>query len=88
MTIRMYARRKNWPLDHVSVDVSHDKTHAEDCTDCPDKSAKIDVFRRVVRLDGPLDAGQRSRLMEIADRCPVHRTFEGMIKVETTSAET
>jgi uncharacterized OsmC-like protein/fermentation-respiration switch protein FrsA (DUF1100 family) len=87
MTVRMYARRKGWPLEHVSVDVSHDKVHAQDCADCPDKNAKIDVFQRVIRLDGPLDPDQRAALLSIADRCPVHRTMEGTIKVETVLAE-
>ncbi len=87
MTIRMYARRKGWPLGHVAVDVSHDKAHGADCADCPDKSAKIDRFRRVIRLEGDLDAEQRARLMEIADRCPVHRTMEGTIRIETGEAE-
>jgi len=83
MTVRMYARRKGWPLEHVAVDISHDKIHAHDCADCPDKTAKIDVFQRTIRLDGPLDADQRARLLAIADRCPVHRTLEGTIRVET-----
>ena len=87
MTVRMYARRKGWPLEHVSVDISHDKVHAEDCTDCPGKTAKIDVFQRLIRLDGPLDADQRARLLAIADRCPVHRTLEGAIRIETVLAE-
>jgi putative redox protein len=87
MTVRMYARRKGWPLEHVSVDISHNKVHAQDCADCPDKNAKIDVFQRVIRLDGPLDADQRAKLLAIADRCPVHRTMEGVIKVETVLAE-
>ena len=87
MTVRMYARRKGWPLEHVSVDISHDKIHATDCDECPDKNAKIDVFRRLIHLDGPLDADQRAKLMAIADHCPVHRTMEGIIKVETALAE-
>ncbi len=87
MTIRMYARRKKWPLDGVSVDVSHDKVHAEDCEDCEDKGAKIDVFRRVIRLEGDLDAEQRAKLKEIAGKCPVHRTLEGTIRVETELAD-
>jgi putative redox protein len=88
MTIRMYARRKGWPLDHVAVDITHGKRHAEDCADCEDKSARIDVFRREIRLDGPLDAEQRARLMEIADRCPVHRTLTGTVRIETVEAGT
>ena len=88
MTVRMYARRKGWPLEHVVVDISHDKVHAQDCADCPEKTAKIDIFQRTIRLDGPLDADQRARLLAIADRCPVHRTMEGTIKIETVLADT
>ena len=88
MTVRMYARRKGWPLEHVAVDISHDKVHAQDCADCPEKTAKIDIFQRTIRLDGPLDANQRAKLMAIADRCPVHRTMEGTIKIETVLADT
>jgi putative redox protein len=87
MTVRMYARRKGWPLGHVSVDVTHDKVHAEDCAECEDKGAKIDLFRRVIRLEGELDAGQREKLVEIAGKCPVHRTLEGTIRVETELAD-
>jgi len=83
MTIRMYARRKGWSLEHVEVAVSHNKIHARDCADCPDGIAMADIFNRSIRLDGPLDVGQRARLMEIADRCPVHRTLEGTIRIRT-----
>lgn len=81
MTIRMYARRKGWPLDQVSVDVCHDKVHAQDAE--PGKNEKIDTWRRKIRLQGDLDAEQRARLMEIADRCPVHRTLERSSTVVT-----
>ncbi|GHE86591.1 osmotically inducible protein C [Aliiroseovarius zhejiangensis] len=81
MTIRMYARRKGWPLDHVRVDVSHDKVHAQDAeTGTRDR---VDQFQREICLEGALDADQRARLLEIADRCPVHRTLEGSSKVVT-----
>ncbi len=81
MTIRMYARRKEWPLDHVRVDVCHDKVHAQDAgTASP---AKIDQFTRVVYLDGDLTDDQRARLLEIADRCPVHRTMEATSHIIT-----
>jgi putative redox protein len=83
MTIRMYARRKKWPLAHVQVDVTHEKVHAQDCKDCADNGAKIDAFRREIRLDGDLDEDQRARLTEIADRCPVHRTLEADARIET-----
>jgi putative redox protein len=74
MTIRMYARRKGWPLDHVSVDVSHDKVHAQDAETVTEQ--KIDTWRRRIRLTGDLSPDQRQRLLEIADKCPVHRTLE------------
>ena len=85
MTIRMYARRKNWPLNHVSVDVSHDKVHAQDADN--EKGFRIDTFRREIRLEGDLTAEQRTRLLEIADKCPVHRTLEHGAKVETVLVE-
>lgn len=81
MTIRMYARRKKWPLAHVSVDVSHDKVHAQDAGTGED--VKIDGFRREILLEGELTDEQRQRLLEIADKCPVHRTLERGAKVET-----
>lgn len=81
MTIRMYARRKGWPLEHVSVDVSHDKVHAQDAE--TSKEVRIDAFRREIRLQGNLDETQRQRLLEIADKCPVHRTLETGATVKT-----
>jgi len=81
MTIRMYARRKGWPLAHVSVDVSHDKVHAQDAE--TSKEVRIDSFRREIRLEGDLDRDQRQRLLEIAGKCPVHRTIEIGARVET-----
>jgi putative redox protein len=83
MTIRMYARRKGWPLAHVAVDVTHDRVHAQDAAD----GAPVDAFRRTIRLKGDLAADQRARLLEIADKCPVHRTLEGRARVETELAE-
>ena len=82
MTIRMYARRKGWPLNHVRVDVTHEKVHAQDCAHCTPED-KLDRFTRVITLDGPLGPDQRNRLLEIADRCPVHRTLTGRAKIET-----
>lgn len=83
MTIRMYARRKGWPLTQVSVDVSHDKVHAQDAG--TGSEAKADRFTRVVRLHGNLDEAQRERLLDIADRCPVHRTLERRSQIVTTA---
>ncbi len=81
MTIRMYARRKGWPLTSVSVDVKHDKVHAQDAGTAAE--TRIDRFHRQITLRGDLDADQRARLMEIADRCPVHRTLEHGAEIET-----
>ncbi len=81
MTIRMYARRKGWPLDHVHVDVSHDKVHAQDAGDT--SGMKLDKFHRAISLVGDLDNDQREALLKIADRCPVHRTLEGEAQITT-----
>ncbi|WP_299961533.1 alpha/beta fold hydrolase [uncultured Roseobacter sp.] len=85
MTLRMYARRKGWPLAHVSVDVSHNKMHAQDAETAVGE--KIDTWRRRITLTGDLDAEQRARLLEIADKCPVHRTLERSSTVITELAE-
>ena len=84
MTIRMYARRKGWPLAHVRVDVTHDKVHAQDAS-APGEE-KVDRFTRVIHIDGDLDDDQRARLLEIADKCPVHRTLERRSHIETRIA--
>ncbi len=81
MTIRMYARKKGWPLDHVLVEVTHDKMHAQDAA--TGIVPRIDRFHRAIRLEGPLSAEQRERLREIANNCPVHRTLETGAEVET-----
>lgn len=83
MTLQMYARRKEWSLDNVHVEVKHSKTHAKDSQGCEDKKSKIDVFERIIRLEGELDEKQQSRLIEIANKCPVHKTLEGQIEIET-----
>ncbi|WP_299408895.1 bifunctional alpha/beta hydrolase/OsmC family protein [uncultured Roseobacter sp.] len=85
MTIRMYARRKGWPLDHVSVDVNHNKVHAQDAETAVGE--KIDTWRRRISLAGKLSQEQRARLLEIADKCPVHRTLERSSTVITELAE-
>ncbi|MCF2872207.1 bifunctional alpha/beta hydrolase/OsmC family protein [Octadecabacter sp. G9-8] len=84
MTIRMYARRKGWPLDHVSVDVTHDKVHGQDAE--TQSKSKIDSFVRTITLRGDLDDVQRARLLEIADRCPVHQTLERSNHIDTKLA--
>ena len=84
MTLRMYADHKKWPLDGVKVVLNHEKVHAKDCEDCETKDKKIDQINRDIELEGALDDKQRQRLLEIADRCPVHRTLHNEIQVVTT----
>lgn len=87
MTLRLYAERKKWPLANAQVTLRHAKIHAADCGDCETREGKLDRIERVVRLDGPLDAEQRARLLEIADKCPVHKTLTSEIVIATTLAE-
>ncbi|MCY4260177.1 MAG: bifunctional alpha/beta hydrolase/OsmC family protein [Rhodobacteraceae bacterium] len=84
MTIRMYARHKNWPLDHVEVDVSFDRIYADDCTACDKAQTRVDTFTRLIRLRGTLTDGQRERMLAIADKCPVHKTLSGNARVATS----
>ncbi|GKY89025.1 bifunctional alpha/beta hydrolase/OsmC family protein [Sinisalibacter aestuarii] len=87
MTMRMYARVKKWPVTGISVEVTHRKVPAEDgATDDRGRPLKIDVFTRSITLDGDLDDDQRARLIEIADRCPVHRTLHQSSRIETLLA--
>ena len=83
MTIRMYADRKKWPVEAIGVRLKHQKIHTEDCQECDTKNRKIDHIDREIELFGPLTKEQRERLLEIADRCPVHRTLHSEILVET-----
>jgi putative redox protein len=87
MTLRMYADRKGLPLDRVTLEVSHEKLHATDAAAADGGTgARVDRFSRVLHLEGDLDDDQRARLVEIADRCPVHRTLEQSSVIETTLA--
>jgi putative redox protein len=86
MTVRMYAQRKDWPLEDVTVALRHDRVHARDCAECEANTGRIDRIRREITLEGPLDEEQRDRLMDIADRCPVHRTLHSEIINETRHA--
>lgn len=83
MTLRLYADRKKWPVDEILVHLSHDKAYRDDCEDCENKGARIDQIERKIELVGNLDADQRQRLLEIADKCPVHRTLHSEISVVT-----
>ncbi len=86
MTLTTYAGRKGWPLRSATARVAHDRIHAEDCRACETTVGKIDRLTREIVLDGELDAAQRARLLEIADRCPVHRTLHAEMHVETRLA--
>ena len=83
MTLRLYAERKDWPLEGVRIALDHRRIHAEDCADCETKVGLVDEISRKIEIDRPLDDEQRQRLMEIADRCPVHRTLTSEIVIRT-----
>ncbi len=83
MTLQMYARRKKWPLTEVKVHINHGKKYIDDCNTCETKNGRIDHFERCIELEGDLSEEQIKRLLEIADRCPVHRTLEGEIRITT-----
>jgi putative redox protein len=83
MTLRLYAERKALHLDKVSVRLSHSKIHAADCAACETKEGMLDRIDRAITLSGRLDQSQRARLMEIADKCPVHRTLTSEIEIRT-----
>lgn len=87
MTIQMYAERKKWPLESVRIDLEHTRNHNADCVDCDKDGAQIQALDRAIELAGDLTQEQRDRLMEIADRCPVHRTLEGDLHIHTTAIE-
>lgn len=78
MTLRMYANQKKWPLEGVSIRLSHERIHARDCADCEKKDdARVERITREISLAGPLTDEQKQRLLQIAERCPVHRTLMG-----------
>ena len=81
MTLLLYARRKRWPLEDVEVRLSHRRDYARDCEDCDAKPVQIDQIERRITLKGDLDQAQRVRLLEIAEKCPVHRTLTGTIRI-------
>jgi putative redox protein len=87
MTMRLYADRKSLPLGRVTVTLHHNKIHAEDCAECETKAGMLDQIDRVIGMEGALDAEQRKRLLEIADKCPVHRTLTSEIRILTRAAD-
>lgn len=86
MTLRMYADRKGWALEAVRVHLRHERIHAQDCVACTEAD-RIDWMERRITLEGDLDEAQRGRLLEMAERCPVHRTLTGTIRIETSEQE-
>lgn len=87
MTLRMYADRKAWPIDDILVEVTHAKDHAADCEACVEgQDVKVDIFERTIRVKGALDEEQRGRLLEIADKCPVHKSLHSPVVVRTRLA--
>jgi putative redox protein len=84
MTVRMYANRKGWPLERVRVTLRHSRIHAKDCADCETTKGWIDRIDRDIELAGRLDDTQRQRLLEIAERCPVHQTLTSEVRIATS----
>jgi putative redox protein len=82
----MYADREGWPLESVTVRLGHQKIHAWDCEECETRDGKIDHIGLEIELEGPLEEPQRRRLLEIAERCPVHRTLESEVMMEANLA--
>src|SRR5580692_7163023 len=83
MTVGMYARRKSWPLEEIIVHLRHSKIHATDCAECETKEGMLDRIERDIHFTGPLTDEQRSKLLEIANKCPVHRTLTSEIEIKT-----
>lgn len=86
MTIRMFAQRRGWPLRGITVRLRHSRIHAVDCENCESDSGQVDHIQRDIAIDGDLDDEQRTTLMKIADRCPVHRTLQSEVAIDTHPA--
>ena len=83
MTLRMYANHKQIDLQNIQIDLHHSRVHAEDCAGCEKQTLLIEVIERNIHLTGNLDEAQRTRLMEIANKCPVHKTLENKLQIKT-----
>jgi uncharacterized OsmC-like protein len=87
MTMRLYADRKSFPLERATVTLSHSKIYAKDCAECETREGMLDEIKVAIGLEGPLDDDQRKRILEIADKCPVHRTLTSEIRIVTRAAD-
>lgn len=88
MTVQMYAKRKEWPLEGVEVQLRHSKDYHQDCIDCEVSTAKVDIIERQIDFKGNLDEKQIDRLLKIADKCPVHKTLTTTTVIKTTLLDT
>jgi putative redox protein len=86
ITVRMYAERKGWPLHHTTVRLRHRRIHARDCADCETTTGQLDHIEREMQFNGELTGEQRARLLDIAERCPVHRTLHSEVLISTTES--
>ena len=86
MTIGLYARKRKWPLENISVSLRHSKIHAQDCEECETKEGRIDRIEMEIHLDGALSDEQREKLMEVAGKCPIHQTLTHEINIKTRAA--
>lgn len=84
MTVKMYAERKNWPLEDLYLELRHNKRHDEDCENCEDPKSKIDVIEKELIIKGDLNQEQLDKLLDISKKCPVHRTLESDIRIESS----
>jgi putative redox protein len=84
LTLRLYAKRKEWPLERVVVRLKHAKRYVDDCKECGDKPVMLDHIERAIELSGSLSDEQRTSLLQMADKCPVHRTLTSKIRIHTT----
>ena len=87
MTVGLYARRKQWPLENITVSLRHSRIHAKDCEECETKEGMLDRIETEIELTGSLSSEQRAKLMEIAAKCPVHRTLKSEINILLHAAE-
>ena len=85
MTVGLYARRKQFPLENITVSLRHARIHAQDCEECETKEGMLDRIDTYIELTGPLTAEQRAKLIEIADKCPVHRTLKSEIDIRLSA---